>query len=137
MTLANSTPELPASDASVDAHCVLVVEDQAFLATLIEGILVAAGYRVLKAGRVDTALQIVSSGATIDAALLDIDVNGIEVYPVANRLRALGVPFVFASGYGREALPAEFTEFPVVQKPYLPEALTAALARSLSEGNPS
>lgn len=132
MTSANPMP------AAFVPHgpCILVVEDETFLATLIEDILVNAGYRVLKAGRVDTALQLVTSGAPIDAALLDVNLNGIEVYPVATQLRELGVPFVFASGYGREGLPSEFNDCPVVQKPYLPDAIKAALARSLSKGAP-
>ena len=120
--------------ASGSPHCVLVVEDEAFLATLLEDVLVSAGYRVLLAARVDSALQIVLSGASIDAALLDIDVNGIEVFPVADRLREKGVPFVFASGYGREGLPSEFADCAVVQKPYLPDSITAALSRSLEVG---
>ena len=111
---------------------VLVVEDETFLASLIEDILVNAGYRVLKAGRVDAALKMVESGTSIDAALLDINVNGVEVFPLAAALRERGVPFVFASGYGREGLPPAFTDCLVVQKPYLPDSLTAALARSMS-----
>jgi CheY-like chemotaxis protein len=111
---------------------VLVVEDEPFLATLIADILVTAGYRVLKAERVESALQFVRSGESIDAALLDINVNGVEVYPLAEALRELGVPFVFASGYGREGLPAEFMDCPVVQKPYSPHSITDAVARSLA-----
>lgn len=114
------------------ARRVLVVEDETFLASLIEDILVNAGYRVLKAGRVDAALKMVEGGAAIDAALLDINVNGVEVFPLATALRERGVPFVFASGYGREGLPPAFTDCLVVQKPYLPDSITAALARSMS-----
>jgi CheY-like chemotaxis protein len=125
---------MPASGSS---HCVLVVEDETFLATLLEDILVAAGYRVLSAARVDAALQIVLSGAPIDAALLDIDVNGVEVFPVAAKLRESGVPFVFASGYGREGLPSDYADCPVVQKPYLPDSITTALWRSLAGGDVS
>jgi CheY-like chemotaxis protein len=123
--------------ASGSPRCVLVVEDETFLATLLEDVLVAAGYRVLSAARVDAALQIVLSGASIDAALLDIDLNGVEVFPVAAKLRETGVPFVFASGYGREGLPSDFADCPVVQKPYLPDSITTALWRSLSGGDVS
>lgn len=137
MTSADPTPVETTTPAPVRDHCVLVVEDETFLASLIESILVSAGYRVVKAGRVDTALEIVLGGMSIDAALLDINLNGAEVYPVATQLRERGVPFVFASGYGREGLPREFADCPVVQKPYLPESITAALARSLCEGNAS
>ena len=132
MTSAHPSQAEPAVPRPARARCVLVVEDEPFLATLIEDILVTAGYRVLKAARVESALQLVRSGASIDAALLDININGVEVYPLAITLRELGVPFVFASGYGREGLPAEFNDCPVLQKPYLPDSITAAVARSLA-----
>jgi CheY-like chemotaxis protein len=118
-------------------RCVLVVEDEVFLATLIEELLITAGYRVVKASRVDAALDLLRGGASFDAALLDINLNGVEVFPIAARLRALGVPFVFASGYGRQGLPPAFADSVVVQKPYLPEAITAALAHSLAAANPA
>ena len=113
---------------------VLVVEDESFLATLIEDILLAAGYRVIKAARVDAALEIVRD-TELHAALLDINLNGVEVFPVAAELRKRGVPFVFASGYGREGLPADFADSLVVQKPYLPDGITAALASSLGRAS--
>ncbi len=111
---------------------VMVVEDEMFVAMLVEDILSNAGYRVIKAARVDTALALVAANDVIDAALLDINLNGVEVFPVALKLRDLGVPFVFASGYGREGLPADFHDSPVLQKPYLPDALKAAVAALLA-----
>ena len=116
------------SAGAAPAQCVLVVEDEMFVAMLVEDILLNAGYRVLKAARVDKALDLIKADGTIDAALLDINLNGVEVFPVALKLRELGVPFVFASGYGRDGLPPDFNECPVLQKPYLPEALKAAVA---------
>lgn len=98
------------------------------LASMIQYILGHAGYRVLHAARVDSAMEIVRSGASIDAALIDINLNGLEVFPVAAALRERGVPFVFASGYGRNGLPPEFFDYPIVQKPYLPESITSAVA---------
>ncbi len=136
MTLANSTLAEPDATTAAAQRCVLVVEDEPFLAQLIDDALTTAGYRVLKASRMDTALAVVAGGQAIDAALLDVDLNGVEVFPLALKLRDLGVPFVFASGYGREALPPAFANFPVVQKPYLPDSLKLALARSLMDGNP-
>jgi len=114
------------------ARCVMVVEDEMFVAMLVEDILSNAGYRVIKAARVDKALEMAAGDAPIDAALLDINLNGVEVFPVALKLREMGVPFVFASGYGREGLPADFSDAPVLQKPYLPDALKAAVAALLA-----
>lgn len=118
--------------AAAQMPCVLVVEDEMFVAMLVEDILSNAGYRVVKAARVDKALDLVAGDAAFDVALLDINLNGVEVFPVASRLRELGVPFVFASGYGREGLPPDFSDSPVLQKPYLPEALKAAVAALLA-----
>ena len=113
------------------ARCIMVVEDEMFVAMLVEDILSNAGYRVIKAARVDKALEMAAGDAPIDAALLDINLNGVEVFPVALKLREMGVPFVFASGYGREGLPADFSDAPVLQKPYLPDALRDAVAALL------
>ncbi len=113
------------------ARCVMVVEDEMFVAMLVEDILSNAGYRVIKAARVDKALEMAAGNEPIDAALLDINLNGVEVFPVAIKLREMGVPFVFASGYGREGLPADFSDAPVLQKPYLPDALRDAVAALL------
>lgn len=112
-------------------RCVLVVEDEMMLAMLIEELLSDAGYHVLKAARVATALELVQGGAHIDMALLDINLAGKQVFPVAEQLRRQGIPFLFASGYGEPGLPAEFRDCPVLQKPYLPAALTDAVAALL------
>lgn len=112
--------------------CVLVVEDEMLLAMLVEDLLGDAGYRVLKAARVPNALDLVAGGGRIDAALLDINLAGEQVFPVAEQLRLRGVPFVFASGYGESGLPEEFRDSPVLQKPYLPAALTGAIAALLA-----
>ena len=117
---------------AVHAPAVLVVEDEMFVAMLVEDILSNAGYRVFKAARVDKALELVAVSDRFDAALLDINLNGVEVFPVAAKLREMGVPFVFASGYGREGLPSDFLDSPVLQKPYLPDALREAVAALLA-----
>ena len=111
---------------------VLVVEDQELLASLVEELLTTAGYRVVKLGRIEAALDLVRDRSCIDVAVLDINLNGVEVFPLAMRLRELGIPFMFCSGYGRQGLPPEFAGCVVVQKPYLPQELTRALAQCLS-----
>ncbi|CAN5634671.1 response regulator [soil metagenome] len=112
--------------------CILVVEDEMVLAMLIEDILGDAGYKVLMASRVPLALKIVESDTRVNAALLDINVAGKQVFPVAERLRDQGIPFAFASGYGDMGLPEAFRACPVLQKPYLPDALTSAVTKLLT-----
>jgi DNA-binding response OmpR family regulator len=110
--------------------CVLVVEDEAMVAMMLEDRLEYSGYRVLKAARVAGALELIGS-ETIDIALLDVNLAGQQSFPVAALLRERGIPFVFASGYGDEGICAEFSDVAVLQKPYDSKALTDALAAAL------
>lgn len=112
-------------------RCVLVVEDEMMLAMLVEDILSDAGYHVLKAARVAAALELAQGDQHIDVALLDINLGGKEVFPVAELLRSRGIPFIFASGYGQPGVPPEYRDCPVLHKPYLPDALNDAVAAAL------
>lgn len=107
--------------------CVLLVEDEAMLAMAIDDILSHVGYRVLIAARVPAAMRLARANGHIDVAVLDVNVAGDEVFPVARQLRKDGVPFLFATGYGERGLPDEFSGCPVLQKPYMPDELIAAL----------
>ena len=67
----------------------------------------------------------------VDAAILDINVAEQEVYPVAERLAARGVPFVFATGYALENIQDDWRSRPIIRKPYHGEQLRAALEQAL------
>jgi DNA-binding response OmpR family regulator len=110
---------------------VLLVEDEMCLAMMLQDLLEDAGYEVLKAARVPAALSL-AEDEVLDAAILDVNVAGKEVFPVAHQLRERGVPFMFASGYGERGLPGEFREYPVLQKPYDPAALGTMLRNVLA-----
>jgi DNA-binding response OmpR family regulator len=97
---------------------VLVVEDEFLVATLIEDMLMAAGCVV--AGpipRISEALDAVDRG-TFDAAVLDVNLGGDRVYPVADALSRRNVPFVFITGYGTDVLSGEHAERPRLCKPF-------------------
>ena len=111
--------------------CVLLVEDEMCLAMMLQDLLEDSGYRVIKASRVPAALHM-AGDAVIDAAILDVNVAGTEVFPVADELRRRGVPFMFASGYGERGLPGEFRDCPILQKPYDPAALGTMLRNVLA-----
>ena len=111
--------------------CVLLVEDEMCLAMMLQDLLEADGYRVIKASRVPAALSM-AEGEEIDAAILDVNVAGREVFPVADELRRRGVPFMFASGYGDRGVPGEFSGYPMLQKPYDPNALGTMLKNVLA-----
>jgi DNA-binding response OmpR family regulator len=79
---------------------------------------------------VDGALRLLRERPP-DAAVLDVNLAGESAFAVAERLDAARVPFVFATGYGRDGLPARWAPRLVIQKPFRVETLGAALAAAL------
>jgi DNA-binding response OmpR family regulator len=109
---------------------VLVVEDEAMIAALIEGILDDAGCAVVgPVATVAGALDAIDS-QTIDAALLDVSVNGAKAYPVADRLAARGIPLVFVSGFSKRDLPRGYRRYAYVSKPFEPQEILTQLELS-------
>lgn len=110
---------------------VLVVEDEMVIAFFIEDCLKALGHRVAgPVSRVSKALRLVETDS-VDLALLDINVAGEEVYPVANELKLRAIPYVFLSGYGRRGLRAEWVDSPVLAKPFAAAALEATIGTAM------
>ena len=72
----------------------------------------------------------------IDLAVLDTNLNGEMVYPLADDLLAQGIPFIFVTGYGASNLPERFRSAPRVAKPYDPAALTKELERTGLKASP-
>lgn len=111
---------------------ILVVEDEALVAFALEEMLMDFGYAVVgPAPSVDSAMKLVAA-EKIDAAILDVNLGGESIEPVAGALAAGDVPFVFTTGYtNASALPTGFKDRPALNKPYQPEALRDAVARLL------
>lgn len=106
---------------------ILVVEDEMLIALDIEDCLVALGHQVIgPVSRVANAMRLVET-ETVDLALLDINVAGEEIYPVAQELKARGIPFVFLSGYGLRGLREDWAGSPMLAKPFAPEGLRATV----------
>jgi CheY-like chemotaxis protein len=121
-------------NSTLSARRVLVVEDEMIVAWLLEDMLTDLGCTVVgPAARVDQALAMIDA-ESIDAALLDLNLNGEMSYPVADALAARGVPFVFSTGYDKDRLPDGYRGVPVLQKPYRPSELADALAKLLMQG---
>lgn len=117
---------------SLTGRRVLVVEDEALIAMLIEETLADIGCET-----VGTASDLVDAldkvrALAFDVAILDINLNGQRSFPVAEALAARGIPFVISSGYGSERLPPALQGRPTLQKPFqlsdIEQALRAALA---------
>ena len=130
--MAGSGNGLAERRAELTGKRVLVVEDEAPVSMLVEDELRAAGAEVVgPAPSVDDALRLVEAAAAdggLSAAVLDINLAGQHVTPVADRLAALGVSFLFATGYGENRDAGGHDAAPVVGKPFDRERLVAAVA---------
>jgi CheY-like chemotaxis protein len=107
---------------------VLVAEDEYFIARDICRALHALGAEVV--GPVpsrDEVQAILATGERLDAAILDINLNGEMVFPVMEALAAQEIPVVFATGYDHITVPAPYQDIPRWQKPFAPQALAQAL----------
>lgn len=109
---------------------ILVVEDEAILALSIEDILAQHGCVVVGPALTIAQAEKLISATRVDAAVLDINVNDEQSFPVARALRSRAVPFCFATGYGASGVPEEFAGIPVLTKPY-GEAALAQVLRNL------
>lgn len=109
---------------------ILVVEDSALVAMDVEAVVTDLGWEVVgPASRLKQARDL-AEGEALDGAILDVDLDGSPVFPVAETLRRRGVPFIFATGYdAASVLPPKFRDVPTVQKPFD----TASLVNALKE----
>ena len=122
----DAPPRTPA-DSSLAGLRVLLVEDEAMVALLIQDVLEELGcITVGPAARVSAALHLMGSQA-VDLAVLDVNLGGEKVFPVADRLAEGGVPFLFSTGYGVAGLEGRHQGRPVLPKPFDPDQLGPAL----------
>jgi len=120
--------------ATLAGRRILVVEDEMMIGMLIEDILKDAGGEVVgPMPRLKPAMDAAANEMRIDAAVLDINLAGETVAPVADRLMERGVPFVFLTGYGWHLLPERFHDRPLITKPCRREILLATLLEALDD----
>jgi DNA-binding response OmpR family regulator len=124
--------------AKLTGKRILVVEDEPLVSMLVEDELRGAGAVVVgPVPTVSEALGLVEAAAAdggISAAVLDINLQGQAAVPVADRLAALGVPFLFATGYGEGCGTGAHGTAPTLHKPFAPEMLIAAVEALASVG---
>ena len=107
------------------------------VAWLLEDMLTELGCVVVgPASSVNQALVMIDA-EDIDAAVLDVNLNGQMSYPIADTLAARGVPFVFSTGYDKDTMLDAYRTFPVLQKPFHRSILSDALAKLLAPKEPS
>lgn len=122
--------------ASLNGLRLLVVEDETLVAMMLELMLDGFGCDVVGvAGTLSRGLALAGNeGLPIDGAILDVNLGGEAVYPVAERLAERGVPFIFCTGYGLAGLAEDFAHVPTLAKPYQADDLQKLLMSVLVEG---
>ncbi len=107
---------------------ILIVEDDGLVALNLQEFVESLGCTVVgPVGRLSEALQVLDS-VPIDGAMLDINLHGEMVYPLAERLAERHIPMLFCSGYAfTQAVPAKFAAYPQVAKPCTEQTLRAAM----------
>jgi CheY-like chemotaxis protein len=118
---------------------VLLVEDEIMVALLLEEMLAELGHTVVgPVARLEQALEM-TQREPFDVAILDVNINGGEVYPVADALAARDIPFAFVTGYGGRGLrTSSYCDRPTLQKPFRQHELGelfAKLCRSRTDLN--
>lgn len=135
--MSGEAPAAPSGSKEVPYRRALVIEDEGVVAMLVEDMLLELGWDVAAvAGRLDHAMEEAGRGG-FDFAVLDLNLDGCMSYPVADVLRARGIPFVFASGYGRRGLDDGYRDVPLVQKPFDAQALRQAVLEALGTAAPA
>ena len=110
---------------------VFLVEDEVMIRMMVAEMLEELGYRIVAdAGEISEAIRLAQS-IDFDLAILDVNVNGKVISPVADLIRARNRPFIFATGYGSSGLPEEYRDRPSLQKPFQIETLARVIENTL------
>jgi DNA-binding response OmpR family regulator len=106
---------------------VLLLEDEMLVSLMIEDFLAAQGCIVVGPFSQVAEAVLAAKAEAIDVAILDINIGGVMSFPVADALQARNIPFLFLSGYGQSAVPADHPEWLVCSKPFTGAKLVGAL----------
>ena len=119
------------AEQRLEGKRILVVQDEMLVALLIEDMLAELGCTIL--GPCNTVAKALGAAMTegFDLALLDVNIAGEKVYPVADALTARHIPFLFLSGYGATAIPPGHPDWKVCSKPFRGQELTDMLSATL------
>jgi CheY-like chemotaxis protein len=111
---------------------ILVAEDEFFVALFVEETLQRLGYTVVGPFPDLAEATEVATREQVDAAVLDINLRGEMVYPLAEYLHRLGIPFVFTTGYAPKDVPEQFRAFDCLRKPVSPWTLKQVVHQMLA-----
>src|SRR6202042_2358575 len=117
--------------ARTSGGSIFLVEDQVMIRMMVADMLEELGYSIAaESGEIGDALKLAQS-VEFDLAILDVNVNGKVISPVAELISARNRPFIFATGYGSSGLPEEFRDRPALQKPFQLETLARMIDAAL------
>ena len=102
---------------------IFVAEDEFLVALETETVLTQLGCDVVGPANTFAQAEAMARGQDFDAAIVDVNLRGIEIYPVAEVLAARGIPFAFATGFSAEGLAAAHRARPRLQKPFHEEQM--------------
>ncbi len=109
---------------------ILLVEDEYMLADELRSELEEADALILgPAGTIEDAMDLIRSGQDIDGGILDVNLGGEMVFPVADHLVERGVPFLFTTGYDESVIPGRFAKIERCQKPVNIKRVRQAIGR--------
>jgi DNA-binding response OmpR family regulator len=110
---------------------VFLVEDEVMIRMMVADMLEELGFTIAaEAGEINEALRLAQS-TDFDIAILDVNVNGKVISPVAELIQARNRPFIFATGYGSSGVPEEYRNRPALQKPFQIETLARVIDSTL------
>jgi len=124
------------SSQSLKGTRVLLIEDEALVAMLVEDMLADQGCSVVATGaRLEEALLHAKDvNLQFDVALVDLNLAGESTFAVASALAERNIPFAFSTGYGVNGLPPEWRDRPTLQKPFTSEDMARVLGKALGHG---
>ena len=118
--------------AQISGGSIFLVEDEVMIRMMVADMLEELGYSIAaEAGEINEAIKLAQS-IEFDLAILDVNVNGKVISPVADLIAARERPFIFATGYGSSGLPAEYRDRPALQKPFQIETLARTIQQALN-----
>ena len=114
---------------------VFLVEDEVMIRMMVADMLQELGYAIAaEAGEIGEAIRLAQI-TYFDLAILDVNVNGKMISPVADLIKARKRPFIFATGYGTSGLPEEYRDQPALQKPFQLDTLGKMIDMALRNAN--
>lgn len=112
---------------------VLIVEDETLVSMLIEDMVCDCGGQVVGPAATFNRAAALATEADLDLAILDVNMAGLVIYPVADILRQRGIPFIFVTGYDPSIVPAPYRHVPVLLKPFSYETFSETFDAAVAE----